>query len=90
MRIRLYATLRDLAQASFIDLDVAGPLPAGMLLHQVTIDCPSLASKLWAGDRLSGQVKVLVNGRALDFLDGLETIIQPGDILSLFPPVGGG
>jgi molybdopterin converting factor small subunit len=33
---------------------------------------------------------VLVNGRSLDFLDGLDTIIAPNDNLSLFPPVGGG
>jgi molybdopterin synthase sulfur carrier subunit len=34
--------------------------------------------------------KILVNGRDVDFLQGLETRIKDGDRIVLFPPTGGG
>jgi molybdopterin synthase sulfur carrier subunit len=35
-------------------------------------------------------IHVLVNGRSISFLDGLETVVGDGDRLALFPAVGGG
>ena len=33
---------------------------------------------------------ILVNGRSIWFLDGLETGLKEEDIVSIFPPIGGG
>lgn len=45
-------------------------------------------------DPKSGEVykyyKILVNGRDIDFMDGLETKLNEGDGIAFFPPVGGG
>ena len=35
-------------------------------------------------------VSILVNGRDMDFLKGLKTELQEGDIVVLIPPVAGG
>jgi molybdopterin converting factor small subunit len=35
-------------------------------------------------------MKLLVNGRDIDFLNRLETKLKEGDEVALFPPVGGG
>ena len=35
-------------------------------------------------------VKVLVNGRLADQLQGLDTPLGPGDTVGVFPPVAGG
>jgi molybdopterin synthase sulfur carrier subunit len=35
-------------------------------------------------------IKVLVNGRGLHVLQGLDTPLSDGDIIALFPPVAGG
>ena len=35
-------------------------------------------------------VKVLVNGRLIDQLQGLDTPLEPGDTVGVFPPVAGG
>lgn len=40
--------------------------------------------------RLKDYVKVLVNGRSIDFLDGVSTEIKNEDEVVIFPPVGGG
>jgi molybdopterin synthase sulfur carrier subunit len=34
--------------------------------------------------------KILVNGRDIEFLNGLETKLKEGDTVTIFPPVGGG
>lgn len=39
---------------------------------------------------LSGFVNVLVNGRRIETLDGLETSLEEGDTVAIFPPVSGG
>ena len=35
-------------------------------------------------------IKLLVNGRGLHVLQGLETPLSEGDIIAIFPPVAGG
>lgn len=43
--------------------------------------------------RLVGEnpnVKVLVNGREIMYLDGLRTILRDGDSVAFIPPVAGG
>ena len=45
-------------------------------------------------DRDTGKIRryysVLVNGRNIYLLDGLDTRLKDGDTVSVFPPVGGG
>jgi molybdopterin synthase sulfur carrier subunit len=42
------------------------------------------------GTNLNSFYKVLVNGRDLDFLKGLGTVLKDKDEIQIFPPVGGG
>lgn len=39
---------------------------------------------------LRSYIKLLVNGRGLHLLQGLETILAEGDVIAVFPPVAGG
>jgi len=45
-------------------------------------------------DAKSGNVKgflqLLLNGRSIATLDGLDTRLEDGDIVAIIPPVGGG
>ena len=45
-------------------------------------------------DEKTGKIRryysVLVNGRNVYLLDGLDTKLSEGDTISIFPPVGGG
>ncbi len=40
--------------------------------------------------QLRRYIKVLVNGRGLHVLQGLNTPLSDGDVIALFPPVAGG
>lgn len=91
MRLRVYATLRDLVGSSFIEVNVPQTTDVRDVLHQAALTHPELAAKLWDEQgQLSRSMQLLVNGRSIQFLQGLDTPVQPGDTLNLFPPVGGG
>jgi len=38
----------------------------------------------------SPKIRLLVNGRDIDFLKGPETELKDGDVVVLFPPIAGG
>ena len=91
MRIRVYATLRDLIGTNEIEINVDGGTTVRQLLQELAERYPTLGKKLWNADgSLTGFVRVLINGRLLEYLDGLDTVVKEDDEVSLFPPVGGG
>ena len=95
MRIRAYATLRDLFGTSKLDMTLdasaGAPTTVGQVLRRLAQEYPALAGKLWADDgHMTGYVTVLLNGRSIEYLRGLDTLLADDDTLSLFPPVGGG
>jgi MoaD family protein len=91
MQVRVYATLRDLVNAKAIELEVAEATDVRGLLKRAGAAYPKLGAKLWTErDELSKSIQVLVNGRPIHFLQGLETPVCPEDRVDLFPPVGGG
>jgi molybdopterin synthase sulfur carrier subunit len=49
-----------------------------------------LSREILDGDRLKDQYNILVNGRAVDYLAGLDTRLNEGDEVVFMPPVGGG
>ncbi len=91
MEIKVFATLREVVGGKSIQVDINGPVTAAVLLHQVVEKHPALGPKLFAPDgTLNPSVHVLINGRDVRFLQGLDTIISSSDTVQMFPPVGGG
>jgi sulfur-carrier protein len=70
-------------------------LPAGGLtldvLQQLCSRFEGLRNQLMADDkRLYGSVAVFVNGVDLKRLQGLDTLLRNGDVLTLVPAISGG
>jgi len=89
--IKLFATLRDIANTK----ELLVPFTPGQTVRQLTQDiataCPPLGEKMLTPDgELSGLVHILVHGRNVQWLQGLETTIQADDLLTLIPPSAGG
>jgi sulfur-carrier protein len=91
MKVRVYATLRDILGQSRLDVPTVDTSTVGDVLESLAEAHPALGGKLWDADRnLTGFVTVLLNGRSIEYLQGLETPVTDADVMALFPPVGGG
>jgi molybdopterin synthase sulfur carrier subunit len=88
--LKLLATLRDVAGTSQLDVPFEDGQTVRELLQTINDMCPSLGAKIIAGDELTGLVQILVHGRNISWLQGLDTTIQHDDVITLLPPSAGG
>ena len=91
MEIRLYATLRQVAGAKLITIPDAQLRTVRDALLALLEVQPALKPLLWnAEGTLVGHVAVILNGRDIRSLNGVDTPMSSADRLDIFPPVGGG
>lgn len=92
MIVNYYATLRQIVGGRQADI----PLPPGgtlrLLIAEMVKRYPALKKEMLDPQgNLYGHIHIFVNGRESGFLENsLDSVLEPGDILSIFPPVGGG
>jgi len=87
---KLYATLRAIAGSKNVSLE-RQPDTVGAALEELIDRFPDLGAGLLAEDgTVRPFVAVMVDGRDIRHLDGLETPLEDGATLDIFPPVAGG
>jgi molybdopterin synthase sulfur carrier subunit len=91
VRVKLYATLRLKIGQPEVEVQ-AGPGDTVrdalcQLLEQYPVLAPHVLS---AQGELVDHVQVMLNGRNVRLLDGLDTLLQEGQKLDVFPPIAGG
>jgi MoaD family protein len=91
MQVRLFGTLRLFAGARAIDVVMEPGDTVKSLLGKVTTQCPTLREKVFDEEgSLRNSIHVLVNGRSIRYLEGLDGPVEESDRVALFPAVGGG
>jgi molybdopterin synthase sulfur carrier subunit len=91
MQVKVYATLRLKIGRAVIEVE-AGP---GNMVRDVICEVleqyPVLGPDLMSGEGvLAEHVHVFLDGRNVRLLEGLDTVIQEGQKLDIFPPMAGG
>ena len=88
---KLYATFRALADGEK-DIELEGePATVRAALDQLVERYPELRGAFFDdGGAVRSFVAVMVDGRDIRHLDGLDTAIADGVTLDIFPPVAGG
>lgn len=91
MEWKLFADLADVAGDRNVQVAVDGDATVGDALEALLSERPELRDRVFdeAGE-LRGHLTVLRNGSDVDNEDGLDTAVEDGDELALFPPVSGG
>ena len=88
--VKSFATLREVMDPQ-IRLDLPGGATLRSLLAELTGRYPGLDDLIFsAPDTLRDFVNILKNGRNVHFLAGLDTLLDDGDLIALFPPAAGG
>lgn len=91
MQWKLFADLAEVAGDREIGVDVDPGATVGDALDELFDVRPALQGRVLddAGN-VADHINVLRNGENVRSADGLETTLEAGDELALFPPVSGG
>ena len=88
--VKLFASLKDVFGQRQIGAQLEGRHDAVQVLGSICA-CREQEQALFDSGRvLRGDLVVLVNGRHLQHLGGAQTVLNSGDVISLFPPIYGG
>jgi molybdopterin synthase sulfur carrier subunit len=91
MKVKLFATLRQLVGAKEIEVGLEVGDTVGSVLTRLVADYPVLRGHILDDEgNLEAYINVFVNGRSMRFLDSLNTSLSEDDVLAIFPPVAGG
>jgi sulfur-carrier protein len=88
--VRLFASFQEITGVNREEVESDS---VGEMLNRLVDIHPELEEEVFTStDRteLRPRVKVMIDGRNIDFLSGLETGVKETDRVAVFPPVGGG
>jgi molybdopterin synthase sulfur carrier subunit len=91
IKIRVFATLRELLGTKGFEIEAPVEDVGNLIQFIAERFQPSFKDTLLDEEgRVRKGYSILVNGRDINFLQGLGTKLEDGDIIAIFPPVAGG
>ncbi|MEI8331207.1 MAG: ubiquitin-like small modifier protein 1 [Methanomicrobiales archaeon] len=88
--IKAFASLRSVMQSE-IRLEINPESTITDLLDKLETLYPGLSYELYSEPGvLTPLVNILVNGRNIRHLEDIQTRLEAGDLVAIFPPVAGG
>jgi molybdopterin synthase sulfur carrier subunit len=85
--VKFYAGLR---KATGITETVVSASTLRAALEYLATRFPAFSGQVWDGKGLLPHIVILINGRTLDPVAGLDLTVKPEDEIAIFPPIAGG
>ena len=91
IRVRFFGDLREYTKKRWMTIDVDQGSSVRDFLFELSknIDA-SLLEKLMERDEVGSGIRILLNGRSITHLKGLETSLSDRDLITIMPIAGGG
>lgn len=90
LTLRFFATFREAVGRKEVEYGFPDDYDVGDVLRDLEAEHEGLEGQLLEDGGIRPQINVLKNGREVIHMDGLDTELDEGDTLSVFPPVAGG
>ena len=92
MKVNFFATLRQVTGQKTVEFDLPDYVTAQQVLDAVIERYPAMRRDLLDDNgQLHRHCHMFINGRGVPFLlDKMNTVVNPGDTVNIFPAVGGG
>ncbi|WP_135853865.1 ubiquitin-like small modifier protein 1 [Halorussus salinus] len=90
MEWKLFADLAEIAGGKEVEVETEPGETVGDALAALVAARPGLEERIYDDGELRDHINVLRNGTNVRADDGLDTELDAGDELALFPPVSGG
>jgi molybdopterin synthase sulfur carrier subunit len=90
LQLKFFATFREAVGGKVVEREFDDDATVGDVLRALESEYEGLTGRLIENGDLKPQINVLKNGREVLHIDGMETTLDEGDTLSVFPPVAGG
>lgn len=90
VRVKMFANLQEISGTGEVLLEAGTVLSA---LEQLVDMFAGLIDEIFEDfdkRELKARIKIMVNGRNIDYLDGLRTALGEGDRVAVFPILAGG
>ncbi|MFP8955653.1 ubiquitin-like small modifier protein 1 [Natrialbaceae archaeon A-CW3] len=90
LELRFFATFREAVGQKELAKTLDDETTVGDVLATLEAEYDGLEGQLLEDGTIRPQLSVLKNGRDVVHMAGVETRLEDGDRLSVFPPVAGG
>ena len=89
IQVQFFATFRDIFDSNSLQIEVGTGATVEDLLN-LAFNTPERRERIFANGTLKPHISVMKNGRHIQHLKGLDTELNEGDTVSVFPPIAGG
>jgi sulfur-carrier protein len=90
VQLKTFATFREVMD-SRIEMEFLPGATIRTLLDELVKRYEGVGKLIFASpETIRDFVNILKNGRNIHFLSGLDTPLDDGDVIALFPPIAGG